>query len=185
MCRVIWSLSREAIRTLLTGGDLRSIGRANEVVAILRAQPARFEDVIRLLRDGDDPVVRMRAADAAEKASRLDPLLIQPYKRDLLALLAESVQKEIRWHLAQMIPRLRLTAAELRSATRSLQLYLTDRSSIVKTCAMQALSDLALQNRNRIGRLGIAITDQIRILARTGTPAMRARGKILLRKLEV
>jgi len=51
----------------LTGGNLRSIGRSDEVVEVILETPQLFGEVI----DGifsDDSIVRMRSADAAEKA---------------------------------------------------------------------------------------------------------------------
>ncbi len=174
-------MSRKTIRALLAGGTRRSTGRAGEIAANVAQEPAGFRYLIELMHDPEDPVVRMRAADAAEKASRQNPVLLQPYKPELLVMLGESTQQEIRWHLAQMITRLQLTPAERRRVIASLELYLGDRSSIVKTCAMQALAELALQEP---GTTRNAIADEIRTLARTGTPAMRARGRKLLQKIE-
>jgi hypothetical protein len=50
----------------------------------------------------------------------------------------------------------------------------------MKTFAMQDLHDLALQEAGLLPM----VTARIRTLARTGTPAMRARGRRLLRQLE-
>jgi hypothetical protein len=61
-----------------------------------------------------------------------------------------------------------------------LQTYLEDRSSIAKTCAMQGLAELTRQDTSLLEE----VLDLLRILSRSGTPAMRARGRILLRKLE-
>ena len=47
----------------LSGGDRRSIGRSNEVVAEVLTRPALLRHVFEGLA-GDDPVLRMRAADA-------------------------------------------------------------------------------------------------------------------------
>jgi hypothetical protein len=173
---------RESIRTLLAGGTLRSIGRADEVAALVLRQPGKFRNLIECLWD-TDPVVRMRAADAAEKATRLDESLLQPYKQELLGLLAEAVQKELRWHLGAMIPRLQLNTPERRRAIATLQTWLADPSSIVKTFAMQGLTDLALQDAENAA-LRAMITELIRIHTRTGTPAMQARGRKLLAKLD-
>jgi hypothetical protein len=122
----------------------------------------------------------MRAADAMEKASRQNAAPLQAHKAELLGLLAEAEQQEVRWHLAVMVPRLRLTAIERRRVVKLLQIYLEDRSSIVKTFAMQGLADLALQDP----ALQPMVTELIRSLARTGTPAMRARGRKILPRLE-
>jgi hypothetical protein len=167
------------MRALLAGGGRQSIGRSDEVADLVRKEPGRFSELVECLWD-DDPVVAMRAADAAEKVSRNRPDLLQPYRNELMGLLNEVVQQELRWHLALMIPRLRLTAPERRRAAERLQAYLDDRSSIVKTFAMQGLADLAMQDSS----LKAEVIERIRILTRTGTPAMRARGRKLLRELE-
>ena len=66
----------------LRGGDLRSIGRADEVAEDMIENPILFEAVFEGLFDGD-PIIRMRSADALEKASSLRPEYIQPFKRQL------------------------------------------------------------------------------------------------------
>jgi hypothetical protein len=118
----------------------------------------------------------MRAADAAEKVSAKKPRLLDRHKRELLGLLAEAEQIELRWHLALMIPRLPLTAPERRRAARALERYLEDRSSIVKTCALEGLADLA--------RTDAALCPDVKQLLqnarRQGTPAMKARARKLL-----
>jgi len=91
------------IRKLLAGGDRRSIGRSAQVVADVLAHPERFGAVIAAISD-DAPVVRMRAADAAEKITAQRPELLGPYKRLLLDDLARASQAEVRWHVAQMLP---------------------------------------------------------------------------------
>ena len=90
-----------------------------------------------------DPLVRMRAADAAKKVTRKHRELLQPHKNELLGLMREVQEQELRWHLAAMIPRLSLNAKERQIVMASLNGYLEDRSSIVKTFALQGLADLA------------------------------------------
>jgi len=79
-----------------------------------------------------------------------------------------------------MLPRLRLTPREQETAVQILMSYLADESSIVKTHSMQALADLAMRN----ARLLVQIRPVIDRLTRTGTPAMRARGRKLKKQLE-
>ena len=52
-------------------------------------------------------------------------------------------QKEVRWHLVQMLPRLSLTATERRRAAAIAESYLNDKSAIVRVNALQALVELA------------------------------------------
>ncbi|HYA97804.1 MAG TPA: hypothetical protein VEH49_06880 [Methylomirabilota bacterium] len=172
-------IKKENMRALLGGGDRRSLGRAAEAIVLVRRSPNRLGELFACLWEGD-PRVRMRAADALEKISREKGGLLQRYKAELLGLLAEEGQQEVRWHLALMTPRLRLTAAECERVADNLQRYLEDRSSIVKTLAMQGLADLTQQSPGLRPR----VTELIRELTRTGTAAMRARGRKLLKRLE-
>jgi hypothetical protein len=75
-----------------------------------------------------------------------------------------------------MIPRLPLTPAERKRAIALLKEFLNDRSSIVKTCALQGLAELA-QGNSEIRAEVIGIMEQA---SRTGTPAMKARARRLL-----
>jgi hypothetical protein len=124
-------------------------------------------------------VIRVRAADAVEKASRKHFELLQRWKRQLLGVLALSEDKEVRWHVAQMLPRLRLTSRENDQVVNILRRYLDDESSIVKTFSMQALADLA----ERDDRLIPQVRTLIEWHTRTGTAAMRSRGRKLLSRL--
>lgn len=162
----------------LKDGDLRSIGRSGDAVRAIAKDPALFSALMEGLLDGDR-LVRMRAADAVEKVTRTRPEWLQPWKRALLDTVSTLEDKELRWHVAQLLPRLRLTSAEKATAVRILMIYLEDKSSIVKTFSMQALADLAAQDE----RLLEQVAPLIERLARTGTPAMKSRGRKLLKQL--
>jgi HEAT repeat protein len=162
----------------LKGGDRRSIGKSGEAVTDVSGNPALFADLFAGLFDVD-PVVRMRAADAVEKITRERPELLHPWKRPLLETVSTLPEKEVRWHVAQMLPRLRLTSREHETAVRILMGYLADESSIVKTFSMQALADLAMRDELLLARV-VPLIDR---LTQTGTPAMRARGRKLLKQL--
>jgi hypothetical protein len=79
----------------------------------------------------------MRTADAVEKVTRKKPELLTPYKKELLGLIAEAEEAELRWHLAAMVPRLPFNSKERQRVASTLELYLADCSSIVKTFALQ------------------------------------------------
>jgi HEAT repeat protein len=162
----------------LAGGDRRSIGRSNEVAAEVLARPALF----RVLMEGltsEDPLVRMRAADAIEKITLQRPELLRPYKDILLGISGRTLQQEVRWHMALIFPRMNLRAKERAVAVDILFDYLRDKSSIVKTCAMQGLADLCTQD----SALKARILPLLKKLTEIGTPAMRARGRKLLARL--
>ncbi|MCW4051546.1 MAG: hypothetical protein NWE89_17640 [Candidatus Bathyarchaeota archaeon] len=103
----------------LRGGDLRSIGRANEVAMEIQEDPDLFREVFNGMMESD-PVVRMRCADAVEKASALNPSLFQPCKAQLLEEISRILQQEVRWHVAQMMSRLNMTESETSLAVQIL-----------------------------------------------------------------
>ncbi len=164
---------------LLQGGDRRTIGRADQVAAIVVKSLRLFPKLIAGLWSAD-PLIRMRAADASEKVTRKHPELLTPFKKELLGLMTEATEQELRWHLAVMVPRLPLSAKEHQLVISSLNTYLEDRSSIVKTFALQGLADLA-QNDSSIRP---NVVETLREATRNGTPAMRARSRKLLLRLE-
>jgi hypothetical protein len=168
----------EELLTKLAGGDLRSIGRADEVVAEVLDDLSLFGTVFGGMYN-DDPVIRMRCADVCEKVSVLHPESLLSFKRELLGRVAAIEQQEVRWHVAQMLPRLELDVIEREQAVQILVGYLEDRSRIVKTFSMQALADLALVDSNLRPRVVALIQD----LTARGSPALRSRGRKLLVKL--
>jgi hypothetical protein len=163
----------------LRGGDRRSIGRSNEVVELVFKRPVLFAELIHGMCAAD-PLVRMRAADAAEKVSLKQPDLLRPFKGKLLRLLDEAEEQELRWHLAQMVPRLPLTSKERLRAAATFRRYLQDRSSIVKTCAMQAIADIAAHDESLLSEIKALLQDSMR----SGTAAMKARARKLLSRFE-
>ena len=169
---------KRGIADRLKGGDRRSIGNSDEIAAEVANTPAIFPDLFECLFN-TDPVIRMRAADAVEKVTRDNPHLLQPWKRPLLETISASEDKEIRWHVAQMLPRLTLAHRERETAVQVLMGYLSDESSIVKTLSMQGLADLAAHDE----QLRAQITPLIERLTKTDTAAMRSRGRKLLKQL--
>jgi len=155
------------------------IGRSEEVAGIVSKDPGLFPELMAGLWSVD-PLIRMRAADAAEKVTRNRLELLQPYKGELLGLMVETEQQELRWHLAAMVPRLQLNTKQRNLATSLLIGYLDDRSSIVKTFALQGLAELALEDPS----LRPGVIEILREATRNGTAAMKARSRKLLLRLE-
>ena len=179
------------LKEMFSGGDRRSIGAVGQVVALVLTHSERNGELVELLWDSD-AVVRMRAADALEKISRERAEWVEPYKAELLGLMAEAEQQEVRWHLAGIVPRLGLTSAERLRAVEILWKYLEDRSSIVKTCAMQGIWDVAEEDagmREAAVELVFAVVRahrdapvEVGDVRFTVTAAMQARGRRLLKE---
>lgn len=83
----------------LKSGDLRSIGKADEVVQDILNDPSLFKEVFEGMLN-KDPVIRMRSADAIEKVSVKHPEYLQPFKSKLINHVSKIEQQEVRWHVA-------------------------------------------------------------------------------------
>jgi len=169
----------ESIRQMLAPGGRLDVGRVWQVVELIEGRPVRLAQLIECLWD-DNPAIANRAADALERVTRDRPQQAQRWKDALLGLLAETTEKKVRWNLALIIPRLRLTVSECRRVAKVLHSYLDDPSSIVKTAALHGMSDLTRQDPESMPD----VLDLLRVAGRSGTPAMRARSRILLKAIE-
>ncbi len=168
------------IRAILADGRrTQGPGRAFDVAVMVLEQPRLTRQLIECLWDEDEGVAG-RAADALETIAGERPQSLQPWKQALLGLLVESKGIKLRWHLGLIVARLQLTRAECRRVANVLSGWLDDPSSIVKTCAMQGLAELTLQDQSMTEE----VLDLLRALTRSGTPAMRARGRTLLKQME-
>jgi hypothetical protein len=176
--------TRAEIRRLLAQGRYAlSSGRVKEALPLVQAQPALAAHLVELLFEQDVGIAQ-RAADVLERVShKPSPALyrvLARLKSALLGLLSEAQPKKLRWNLALTLGRLPLTAAEARRAAEVLQSWLDDPSSIVKTAALQCMADLTRHDPSLLPM----VLDLLRIHSRGGTPAMRARCRILLKRLE-
>ncbi|MBM3556299.1 MAG: hypothetical protein FJX47_12195 [Alphaproteobacteria bacterium] len=165
-----------ALLDRLKGGDRRSIGAANAVATDVLADPRLFGALFAGL-DSPDPIIRMRAIDAVEKVSAQRPDLLAPHARALLGPIARRPESGIRWHVAQMIPRLDLSARQRAHAFTLLTGYFQDRSGIVRTFALQAMQDLAAKDP----RLAAMARRFLLRAIEDGTPALKARARKLLK----
>jgi hypothetical protein len=172
------------LRAQLTiGRSPFDVGRVPEISEWICDLPRRIPRLIELLWD-DDPGVASRAADVLERITRRpsDALAraVAVYKDALIGLLSEAQHPKVRWNLALTIPRIELTVPECRRVASVLGGWLDDRSSIVKTAALHGIAELTRQDPVSLP----AVLDLLRTAGRSGTPAMRARSRILLKKLD-
>lgn len=168
-----------AILKKLQGGDRRSIGKVDEVVDQVLGSAALFEELINGLLV-NDPVIRMRSADAVEKVTLVKPELLTPHKKILIRLAGDTDQQEIRWHMAQILPRLTLMPGDRKTIVDILYTYLNDKSKIVVTFALQALADFAAEDKKLRPRVVRVLED----LTESGSPAIKNRGRKLLERLK-
>jgi hypothetical protein len=168
------------LATTLSGGDRRSIGRVAEVVIKVAEQPWLVSGLVEMLQH-PEPVVRIRAADALEKLQHLIPNQISPFQTELLSIAQQATEAEIRWHLAQMLPRIPTSYMKRARIADILKNYCFDKSVIVRVSAMQGLADLAKAD-NTFRLLALRRVNSALLF---GASAEKARARKLLRELEI
>lgn len=168
---------------LAEGRTALALGQVCALTERFIAKPEQAGRLVEFLWD-DDEGVASRAADVLERVTRrgtpASKSLFSRSKEALLGLLPEACPKKLRWNLALMVGRFPLTPEEARRAATVLESWLEDGSSIVKTAALQGLAELTRHDPALLPR----VLDVLRIQERRGTPAMRARSRIWLLKLE-
>jgi hypothetical protein len=169
----------KSIREMLLPGKRLEAGSACEVAALLLKNPRKTGQVLECLWD-EVPGVANRAADALERASSRQPGILTSWKEALLDRMLDASENKLRWNLALTIFRAPLSKGEAQRAAAILRSWLDDKSSILKTCAMHGLAGLTRWDAALLPE----VMDMLRLLSRSGTPAMRARGRILLKQME-
>jgi hypothetical protein len=130
------------LRETLGGGDLRSKGKSETVVKYIHNQ-ADFDKLFAYLFDADRLII-MRAADAIEKISAINPSYILPHKNALVKLLSNAENKELKWHLAQIISRIKLSKLDIGKVWPVLYNWAANKkeSRIVRVHSLQAMYNL-------------------------------------------
>ena len=162
----------------LKGGDFRSIGKSNEVTKSVLRNPKLFREVFEGMTD-TDPLIRMRAADVAEKVSKEHPEYLQAFKLRLINEIAEIPQQEVRWHTAQMFSRLSLTPKERSSIAKILFAWVkNEKSNIVRVMSLQTLSDFAKQDK----RIESKVVSLLQKFMASNSPSLKSRSRKLLKE---
>ena len=131
---------KESFADMLVEGKRNSLGRVNEVVAIVLHDQSRLIDLYECIFH-DDEWARMRAIDAFEKICREHPEWIVPFIDRIQSELSQKTQPSIQWHIAQIYCQVNLTHTQKKLAIQWLK-NLTSTTAvdwIVAANAMQAL----------------------------------------------
>lgn len=130
---------------LMKRGDLRSIGHSEEVIPLIDNRQ-NFDKLFELLFHNDRLVV-MRTADAVEKITIDHPEYLKAHKKEILNLFDKAEDKELKWHLAQIVSRVKLNENEAGKAWQILTGWALDpkESRIVRTNSVHGLFNLLSQ----------------------------------------
>ena len=139
-------MDKESLTSLLLGKDLRTIRQNNVVVNSIHDQRT-FDELFSLVFHHERTLV-MRAIDAIEKVTAKHPEFLITHKSQLIEVLNSADHKELKWHIAQLLPRVDLTVAELEGVWHKLAYWALNKteSKIVRVNALQGLFDLSKFN---------------------------------------
>jgi HEAT repeat protein len=126
----------------LSGGDLRSDGLADEVVAFVLEHPELADDLAEGL-DAADDVIRGRTADALEKIGRSRPDLVVGFLPKLVDTARSDRVPMVKMHLAMLLGHLALYGEHRHSLTSALLDLLDDESVFAKSWAIVSLCIIA------------------------------------------
>jgi len=156
---------------ILSGGDLRSIGKSNSVVSKIHNQKD-FDNLVEYLFSINRLIV-MRAVDAIEKITIDHPKYLARHKMKILELCNVAKDKELKWHLALLIPRLNLDKNEFGKAWNTLTSWAMDKtnSRIVRVNSIQGLFEM-MKQKNEFGKdLSLTLT----YLEKENVPSINSR----------
>ncbi|MFN0276660.1 MAG: hypothetical protein ACKVPJ_13015 [Chitinophagales bacterium] len=162
---------------ILSGGDLRSIGKSNSMVLKIHTEKD-FDELFQCLYHPDRLVV-MRAADIIEKLTLNKPHFLKKHKAAILQLCQEAKNKELLWHLALLIPRLHPDKEDFSIAWNILARWANDKtqSRIVRVNSIQGLFEMQKQEEVSEKKLYSILSD----IEKENIPSINAR----IRKLKM
>lgn len=165
---------------ILDGGSPRSseVTTVRSAVETVQDDPSLFDELFTEILNEDHRIAR-RAAKAVEKLTRNNAETLQPWKRVLLEQVVYMENKHVQWQVALMFGRLALEPEEREFALETLFHWLDCEGSVIRTCALQGLADLAMKDPALLSDVQPLLEEAIV----SGTPAMRARSRALLKKL--
>jgi len=154
---------------------MRTTGSTNELVPTIINSPSLIRALIEYI-DSKDGGLAMRSADTLQKVFAKRPDLLEPYKQQIFNTLLTSNQKEVKWHISQILPSFELNKDETEQAV---QIWKNDfnnsKSSIVRVAALQAIFEISKKD-NSYTKLYLKT---LQSALEQGTPAMKARARIL------
>ena len=138
----------ETIEQMLTGGHANSLGRTLEVVDMVLADQARFEELFNCYLS-EDEVVRLRTSNALKRVEKAQHDWLVPYIDRLVSEISLIDQASTQWTMANLYERLErdMTTGQHAQALEVMKRNLANSSDwIVLNETMRTLSEWAKKN---------------------------------------
>jgi len=141
---------------LLAGNDLRSLGNSSEILSLVNDQNS-FDKLFKYLYNKDRAIV-MKTIDVIEKITLKHEEYLQKHKLEILNISKDAENIELKWHLAQILARIKYTDNEILSVLKILEEWILNKkeSKIVRVNSLQSLYELVKSNneyRNKLNKI--------------------------------
>lgn len=167
------------LEKLLSGADLRSIGKCDVVISKIKNQQD-FDNLFKFLFH-QNRIIVMHAADAIEKITIKHPQYLAKHKAKLIELFYTAKNKELKWHLTVLAPRLNLNSIEFGKIWHALTIWAMDKtnSRLVRVGAVQGLFEMVKQQSNLIKDFTLTMLE----LEKQNIPSINARIRNIRKEL--
>ena len=169
---------RSDIRTLLAGGDRRSIMESNRARSLIERDPSRVEELA-ALTDDTDWLVAQRALDLLEKLAHEHLDWVETYKTIFIGPLAQSDKWEIRLQIVRALPLFHWTSSQARRVERALCDSVTFPQTFVRAWALDSLASFS----RRRPRLAPLVQRYLQEFERSDSKALQARARNIRARL--
>jgi len=131
---------------LLAGDDLRSLGKSSKIISLINNQNS-FDKLFKYLYSSDRAIV-MKTIDIIEKITLKHKEYLQKHKMEILNISNDAENIEFKWHLAQIIIRIKYKNNEIKIVWKILEKWILDKkeSKIVRVNSLQSLYEIARIN---------------------------------------
>jgi len=131
---------------LLAGDDLRSLGNSSEIISLINDQNS-FDKLFTYLYNNNRAIV-MKTIDLIEKITLEHGEYLQKHKLEIFNMSNNADNIELKWHLAQIIVRIKYTHDEIKTVWKILEKWILDKkeSKIVRVNSLQSLYEIVKNN---------------------------------------
>jgi methionyl-tRNA formyltransferase len=131
---------------LLTGNDLRSLGKNSEIISLINDQKT-FDELFIHLYNQDRAIV-MKTIDVIEKITLKHKEYLQKHKSEILKISKNVENIELKWHLAQILARIKYANDEMEIVWKILKQWIVNKgeSKIVRVNSLQSLYEIVKEN---------------------------------------
>jgi HEAT repeat protein len=169
----------KSLRSLLSGGDRRSIAQSNRALGLVRSNRELVAQLAALAQD-TDWLVSMRAMDLLEKLAHEHPDWVEPFKDLFIGPLADSEKWEVRLQVVRALPLFAWSPEEKRRAIEILLRDAEHPQTFVRAWAVDSLALFAEKNSELMPKL----RRHLRELEESGSKALVTRARKIRSRLE-